>query len=260
MKLSISNIAWSGESDSEIYTFLKENNISGLEIAPTRIFTENPYEKLLEAKKFSEDLKSHFGLEIASMQSICFGINESIFGEIKDKKVILNYVKKAIDFAQIVGCNNLVFGSPKNRIIGENQEQIAVDFFKELGDYAKLKNTILAIEPNPEIYGTNFLNTTKEAIDFVKNVGSEGLKINFDFGTFIYNQENLKDIENDISMINHVHISEPYLNPILKREEHQSLINILSTNNYDGYVSIEMKKLDKIEDVKDTVLYLKNLY
>lgn len=259
MKLSISNIAWSAEDDFEMYDFLKKVNFSGLEIAPTRIFPENPYEKLNEATEFSIQLKKMYQLEISSMQSICFGKNEAIFGSAEERKSISDYVKKSIDFAQSIGCKNLVFGSPKNRIIGENQEEVAIDFFKELGNYAAIKDTILALEPNPEIYGTNFINTTNQAFDLVKQIESDGLKVNFDFGTFLYNEEKLNDIEENLQWINHIHISEPYLELIQEREIHQELINMLIKNNYNKYVSIEMKNLNSLEFVKNTILYLTKL-
>ena len=35
MKYSISNIAWEKEYDGEMYSFLKENDVDGIEIAPT---------------------------------------------------------------------------------------------------------------------------------------------------------------------------------------------------------------------------------
>lgn len=259
MKLSISNIAWSEESDLEMYGFLKDSGFSGLEIAPTRIFKNQPYENLQEAKDFSFFLKKEFKLEVSSMQSICFGKNEAIFGSEEERKSISDYVKKSIDFAQSIGCKNLVFGSPKNRIIGENQDEVAIDFFKELGNYATSKDTILALEPNPEIYGTNFINTTNQAFDFVKQIDSDGLKVNFDFGTFLYNEEKLNDIEKNIQWINHIHISEPYLELIQKREIHEKLINMLIKNEYINYVSIEMKNLNSLESVKNTILYLKQL-
>ena len=259
MKLSISNIAWSQAEDEEVYAFLKEVGFSGLEIAPTRIFIESPYEKLQQAKAFSDLLKSNYKLEISSMQSICFGRDEAIFGAEADRKSILDYVKKSIDFANMIGCKNLVFGSPKNRIIGENQMQIALDFFNELGVYAASKNTVLALEPNPEIYGTNFINTTNEAFNFVKEINSAGLKVNFDFGTFLYNQENLSDITKNLKWINHVHISEPYLELIQPREIHKDLIKMLLENEYENYISIEMKNQNDLASVKKTALYLKQI-
>ena len=46
MKLSISNIAWTPELDTEIYRIMARIGFGGLEIAPTRIFPENPYRRL----------------------------------------------------------------------------------------------------------------------------------------------------------------------------------------------------------------------
>lgn len=260
MKLSISNIAWSNDDDQNMYSFLKKHKIAGLEIAPTRIFSEKPYEKLEEALVFSNNLKSDYNLSISSLQSICFGITASIFGTEDERNEILNYTKKAIDFASIINCNNLVFGCPKNRIIGENQMDIALDFFGELAEYSKAKNTILALEANPDIYGTNFINTSKEAFDFVKEINHDGLKVNFDFGTFLHQNEKINEIEKHLDLINHVHISEPYLELIQEREIHSEFAKMLIHNNYDKYVSIEMKNQNSIEKVQSTVNYIKQTF
>ncbi len=137
---------------------------------------------------------------------------------------------------------------------------IAVGFFTELGEYAAQKGTILALEANPVIYGTNFINTTKESFEFVKEINSNGLKVNFDFGTFLYNQESIHDIEKNIDLINHVHISEPYLEEIQTRTIHNDFVRMLTENHYDRYVSIEMKNMDDIEKVESIVEYTKGLF
>ncbi len=49
MKLSISNIAWDSENDKKVYELMKKYSYEGLEIAPTKVFLENPYEKLEKA-------------------------------------------------------------------------------------------------------------------------------------------------------------------------------------------------------------------
>ncbi len=67
IKLSISNIAWAVELDAEMYQFLNETGLQGVEIAPTRIFPETPYDKLSEAKVWASDLKEKYGLEVPSM-------------------------------------------------------------------------------------------------------------------------------------------------------------------------------------------------
>lgn len=259
MKLSISNIAWSAEDDQEMYHFLSQENF-GLEIAPTRIFENNPYSDLKKASKFQKELEAKYAFSISSMQSICFGRNEAIFGSEEERKAIFDYMSKAIDFASAINCKNLVFGSPKNRIIGENQIEIAYDFFKGLGEYAESKNTIMAIEANPEIYGTNFINTTQDAFNFVKEIKCSGLMVNVDLGTILNNNESLDIVEKNLDLVNHIHVSEPYLERIIPKKIHEDLSEMLAQNKYDKYVSIEMKNLNSIELVKETANYVKSIF
>ena len=139
MKLSISNIGWSEKDNFVVFQLMKKYKYSGLEIAPTRIFPVSPYDHLEEAAMWSKDLYQRYGFSIPSMQSIWYGRHERIFGTKEERQVLLDYTKKAIDFAHAVGCKNLVFGCPKNRVLPEDAEKItAVPFFKELGDYAYL--------------------------------------------------------------------------------------------------------------------------
>lgn len=260
MKRSISNIAWPAAQDESMYLFLQQQGFEGLEIAPTRIFPDKPYDQLAEAKAFARHLKKTFGLAISSMQSICFGRDEAIFGTPSARQSIFDYIKQSIDFSEAIQCGNLVFGSPKNRIIGADQMDIAYEFFGKLGDYAASKNTVLAFEPNPEIYGTNFINTTQEAVDFVKTVNSPGLKVNFDLGTFLHNEEKIEIISDNLGIINHIHISEPYLEPIQHREIHKQISKILGQKQYDQFVSIEMKTPADNAVVKETVTYIKDTF
>ena len=147
-------------------------------------------------------------------------------------------------FAEEIGCHNLVFGSPSNRIIqNKRQYYIAINFFKNLGDYAYHHNTILSIEANPIIYNTNFINTTNEAIELVKQVGSYGFMVNLDLGTIIYNGEDLDSV--DFKYVNHIHISEPYLKCIEWKLIHKQLFNKIKSSNYQHYICIEMSKQDK---------------
>ena len=261
MKLSISNIAWSAENDNEMYQFLQNSGYNGLEIAPTRIFPELPYEKLNEAKAWADGFKEKFGLGIPSMQSIWYGHQEKIFGSREERKVLIDYTKKAIDFAEVIGCKNLVFGNPRNRDTEDiaGNYPIAIEFFREIGDYALEHGTIIAIEANPIIYNTHFINTTEQAVEMAYKSGSGGIRVNVDLGTIIYNREDINFLRQIPEYINHVHISEPGLNLIEHRVEHHQLLDVLKTLDYDKYVSIEMGNKGNIDDVKKTVDYIKSL-
>ncbi len=258
MKLSISNIAWSKKDDEEMYSYISKIGFDAIEIAPTRIIEENPYEHIDTAIDFAKKLEKQYNLKISSMQSIWYGRNEKIFETNEEREALLNYTKKAIDFAKAINCKNLVFGCPKNRVISDINKDYhtAIDFFTKIGDYAYKNDTFFAIEPNPTIYNTNFITKTEEAINLVKQINNLGIKVNLDLGTIIQNNESLDILEDNVKYINHVHISEPNLELIKKRELHKDLINLLNANNYNGYVSIEMKKQDNIEEIKNVISYI----
>lgn len=261
MNLSISNIGWAAEQDSWVYGLMKEYGFSGLEIAPTRIFSENPYDKLDLAKKWVEELKNLYGFSVPSMQSIWYGRQEKIFGSREEFDVLVEYTKKAIDFAVVIGCNNLVFGCPRNRNMSDGAETMTgVKFFKIIGDYAALKGTVIGMEANPPIYNTNYINDTFSAIELIKVVGSAGFRLNLDMGTMIQNQEDVAELEGKVGFINHVHISEPGLKPIKKREIHKELKDILLAENFQGFVSIEMGKTEEIAIIENALEYVRHVY
>ena len=259
-RLSISNISWPSEDDMTVYSLMQKLGFTGLEIAPTRIFPLKPYEHIQDAHTWARSLYENYGFSVPSIQSIWYGKTERLFGAEQERLELLSYTRKAIDFAEAIGCRNLVFGCPKNRIIPQdNNDDIAVEFFRLLGDYACEHDTIIGMEANPVIYGTNYINTTEEARDLVRRVGSDGFKLNLDIGTMIYNNESISVVENDIASINHVQISEPSLKAIQERDLHHEIKYIL-TDRYDGFVSIEMRKDCSLEAIQSCMSYVKEIF
>ena len=256
--LSISNIAWSSEHDIQMYAFMHTNGYLGLEIAPTRIFSNLPYDHIDQARHFSTRLYEEYGLSISSMQSIWYGRNENIFGTQNERDGLFEYTKRAIDFADAIDCKNLVFGCPKNRSYPQSiidPIDIAVDFFSKIAEYAAEHHTIIAFEANPPLYGTNFINTTQQAITLCHKVNLKGFKINVDVGTMIANDESISIIADNIDIVSHIHISEPQIAPIKHRSLHQKIFAL----PYTKYISIEMRKLEGLESIKQAALYIKGL-
>lgn len=262
MKLSISNIAWEPELDSQVYELMKQYGFGSLEIAPTRIFKENPYDNLDEAGQWQKRLVREHGVVISSMQSIWYGRQERMFGEPKERAALCDYTRKAIDFAASIKCRNLVFGCPKNRNVpeGMDTDSIAIPFFRHMGEYAIQKGTIIGMEANPPIYGTNYINSTRSALDLIQRVGSEGFKLNLDVGTMIQNGESVEMLEGKELQINHVHISEPGLKRIEARELHKELADCLKTGGYDGFVSVEMGRQDNISAIESVMEYVRGIF
>lgn len=261
MKLSISNIGWAKENDPAIYERMRELGYEGLEIAPTRIFPEHPYDRLEEAGAWAERLKAEDGFAVPSMQSIWYGRSEKLFGTDEERAALAEYTKKAIDFAETIGCRNLVFGCPRNRNMPEGADaDIAIEFFRKMGEYAAKHNTVIGMEANPPIYNTNYVNDTKAALDLIEKVGSKGFKLNLDVGTMIANKEDVSVLAGREHLINHVHISEPGLKPIEQRGLHNALSELLNDFGYNGFVSIEVGKQENVAGLDKMMRYTKEIF
>lgn len=273
MKLSVSNIAWNIDDDKEMYKYLREKGIFSIEIAPTRIFPNKPYEDLKRAKEWTQELKIIDNLFVSSVQSIWYGKEGNIFHS-KDRMKLIEYTYSAIDFAKEIGAYNLVFGNPRARCIpigiGEKESNdIAISFFREIGNYAKKQGVVIGLEANPVIYNTNFINNTKSAIEMVKKISSDGCRLNLDLGTIIYNfnLDNEKSdlvgaeriIEEALFFSSHIHISEPNLKPIQKRILYELLFKHIKLLEYKGYVSIEMARREDLNDIKTAISYVRTL-
>ena len=260
MRLCASNIGWSSENDDAVCGLMRDYGFEGLEIAPSRIFSHNPYENLHGASKFAAKLKADYGFCVASMQSIWYGMTQRIAGTSQERRELLEHTRKAVRFADALSCRNIVFGCPKNRnMTAPDDEAVIIQFLLDIADEAGKFGIIIALEPNPKIYGTNFINTTSQALGLVSRMNHPSLKINLDFGAIIANNETLNDIPGNISLINHVHISEPELLPIKPRREHEELSAMLKASGYDKYVSIEMRRTDT-EELSRVIKYVSEVF
>ena len=202
-----------------------------------------------------------YGFVIPSMQSIWFGRQEKIFGSAEERDFLIDYTKKAIDFASAIGCQNLVFGCPRNRVMPESADlDIAISFFKEVGAYAAKNGSVIGLEANPPIYNTNFINDTLSALELIKQVNSNGFLLNLDTGTMIQNGEGIEGLVGQIRYINHVHVSEPGLQIIREHRLHKKLNDLLRKERYNGFVSIEMGKTGDVASIKDAMKYVRGVF
>lgn len=260
-KLAVSNIAWHEYLDAQVYEMMKEYGFNGLEIAPTRIFPKAPYDRPKEAGDWAKELRKQYGFSIPSIQSIWSGRTEQLFGTEEERKVLADYTKKAVDFAAAIDCKNLVFGCPRNRSVMDGADSaIGIRFFKEIGDYAYSKGTVIGMEANPPIYHTNFINHTDAALDLIRQVDSKGFLLNLDVGTMLYNEEPVSILKGRVQYISHVHISEPGLKPIVVRKLHKDLKELLEAEDYRGFISMEMGRNEDLSLIGRGLLYVRGVF
>lgn len=244
MKLAVSNLAWDTGLDREMYARLQALGFSGLELAPTKFFARQPYsdENIQSMQTRAEELRHTFGLSVVSLQSIWYGRTESIWGPPEERRALLEYTARAARFAAAAGCGNLVFGCPRHRNRPQGADPaLAVEFFARAADAVQPYGVCLSLEPNPPIYGTNFLNTTAECAAFLRTVGHPALRMNLDVGTMIENAEDVDVVADNLALIHHVHISRPGLAPVQPLALHRRLADVLRSGGYTGWVSLEMK-------------------
>ena len=91
-------------------------------------------------------------------------------------------------------------------------------------------------------------------------VDRPAFQLNLDLGTMIQNEEHAVVLRGMVKYISHVHVSEPFLKPIEKRDLHKNVANILRKENYQGFVSIEMGKVEDLAVLRQAMVYVKEVF
>jgi sugar phosphate isomerase/epimerase len=253
VKLAVSNIAFAPQDRSDAYAMLHDAGITGLEIAPRLFFhsAEDPFQPDAISVNTALDEIADMGLTLVSMQSLLYGLQgAALFGDAYAHGLFMSGMLRAISLAERLCIPNLVFGSPGQRIVPSAMQPadalaLATEVFRELGDAAVRAGTVLSVEANPTVYGTNFLNSFAEADAFVAKVDHPGVTLILDIGAMHINND-FDALPQAVSTagkrISHVHISEPNLAPAPNDlSQAQLVLNCLHNLGYDGAVSIEMK-------------------
>jgi len=266
MELAVSNIAWESDKEPRIYELLQNKQVQALEIAPTRVWSCPDRATAPEVNSFLEIMSRH-QLRTIAFQALLFGKQELQIFERAQQHECLTYLCALIDLAAKVGARALVFGSPKNRVKGglDDSEAFerAVEFFRQLGDYAALKRVFICLEPNPKAYGCDFINTTAEGARLVRAVNSPGFKLHFDTGALHMNNEDIEgSIAEHIELAVHFHVSEPYLGDLTcPQVDHGKAARALRRSGYSGPVSIEMRATqDSMKSVSTAIDFVKDTY
>lgn len=254
MKLAISNIAWTPDERGDVYDAMAEVGVTGLEIAPGLFFSAaaDPFLPSPDVARAALAEIEDRGLTIVSMQSLLFGVSGAgLFDGAEARANLVHGMERAITLAGRFGIPNLVFGSPGQRCVPEglpmNQAMDqAAEVFRRLAVAAQSAGTKIAIEANPAAYGTNFLNTLNEAVDFVARVDHPAIVCILDLGAMHMNGDFATTparIHALLPRLNHVHVSEPNLAPAPHDAAALApVLEALRRAAYDKSVSIEMKR------------------
>ncbi|CAG2128540.1 hypothetical protein LMG31506_00495 [Cupriavidus yeoncheonensis] len=259
MRLAISNIAWDVSEDETVAQLLMHYGIDAIDIAPGKYFplhNNTTKEDVARVKTWWAEK----GIEITGMQALLFGTTGlNLFGSDEVREKMLAHLSAVCRLGAELGAPRIVFGSPKNRdrtgLGFQESLEVAVSFFRRLGDIAMSHGVFICLEPNPPCYGANFMTTSIEAAQMVRYVDHAAIKMQFDTGALTINGEAAAAVLKDCApLIGHIHASEPDLLPLgdgrsdharisaaIRRYLPESIVSIemVATNNEPHLVSIE---------------------
>jgi sugar phosphate isomerase/epimerase len=246
MRLAISNIAWDTAEDRAIATLLHRFGVDAIDVAPGKYFPE-------PAKATDEDIArvklwwSERGFEITGMQALLFGTTGlNVFGPPEVQDAMLQHLTAVCRIGAGLGAKRLVFGSPKNRdrtgLNDQEAMEMAVPFFRRLGDIAQNYGVVICLEPNPTSDGANFMTTSAETALVVKQIAHPAVWMQLDTGALTINGEDPATVLQDCAhLIGHVHASEPDLLPLGDGgTDHGKMVAALEQYLPGHVVSIEM--------------------
>jgi sugar phosphate isomerase/epimerase len=207
------------------------------------------------------------------MQALLFGRPDlELFGP--TRRQLSEYLYRVIELGAGLGAKALVFGSPKNRLLGSlplaDAMASAVEFFRGVGDVAAQHGVVIAIEANPPEYGGDFVTRTSEAVELCRAVANAGVGVNGDLGGMTMSgDEPAATLAAARDCLVHFHASEPNLVELgTASADHAAAAAALRAWGYTGWVAIEQRGVPKTETtrsanvaaVERAVRFVKSVY
>lgn len=249
MKLAVSSIAWPRELDEAVAEALR-GVAAGIEIAPTRYWSALDEVPAGEAAAVGRAWIER-GLPVVAAQALLYGRPDLlIFTDRAARRKTLEYLKRAVETSALCGARVAVFGSPRNRVVGQWNERewraVGREFFRELAQAARDCGLVIGLEANPPEYGADWMTRGEDVIEFVREVGEPGLRFHLDLACAGLVGEDAAELaRRGADLLAHVHVSERDLAPVRELTEPiRSLVSALRRTSYGDWVSIEMRPLE----------------
>ena len=246
MRLAISNIAWDVAEDEAIANLLGRFGIDAIDVAPGKYFPDPAIATDMDIACV-RNWWADRGIEITGMQALLFGtVGLNVFSSPAVQDAMLKHLAAVCRIGALLGAKRLVFGSPKNRdrtgLSDQEAMNVAIPFFRRLGNIAQSHGVLICLEPNPTCYGANFMTTSVETAQVVRLVAHTFIGMQLDTGALAINGEDPAAVLQDSAvLIGHIHLSEPDLLPLGDGRTDHAKVNAALEEYLPGYLaSIEM--------------------
>ncbi|MCX8081820.1 MAG: sugar phosphate isomerase/epimerase [bacterium] len=247
MKIGICNEMFKNWELENIFSFVKGTGYEGIEIAP---FTLADSVDMIPEQKRKEirELSHRYNIDIIGTHWLLVkpeGLSVSTGDRtLRDKTA--DYLCKLVHFTADIGGSLMVFGSPKQRSIGEGQtkqevkenvKEVLIEVLKE----CEKRKIFLCLEPLARTE-TNFINTAEEAIEIIEEISHPYLKLHLDVKAMSDEEKTIPDIiQSSKKYLKHFHANDKNLGgPGSGDIDFTPIINTLKQIGYDGWLSIEV--------------------
>lgn len=248
---------------------LQTLGVAEVEIAPLRAVTDPGAPDPAQAAAYRQFWQGH-GIQIRAMQALLFGCEgAALFEDAAQRQRLVARLTGVIELAARLGARRLVFGSPGQRKRGSRVEAelaaIATEVFGGLGHLAARDDICLCIEPNPPVYGCDWVTTASEGAAIVRAVGEPGFGLHLDTaGMWLAGDDGPQAVSAFMDVLRHVHLSAPQLGPVQRGGDvsHGAVLSALAAAGYDQTVSIEMRALageSNLPQVAEALGYVQSL-
>jgi len=247
VKFGICNEIFKGWEWARVAGYVSSLGYSGIELAPF-VFAGSVEQVSAGERKEIADIAGANGLEITGLHWLLAspkGLSlSSPDRSIRERST--EYLKALARFCGDVGGKVMVFGSPKARDIppssgfGETYERVKDCFFSIL-PVLKERGVILALEPLTQ-KETNFINSAKEAIRMIEEIGHPNFKLNLDVKAMSAENRPIPEVLGGSGRhLVHVHVNDPsLLGPGSGEVDYAPIREALQKIGYEGYLSVEV--------------------
>ena len=237
----------SGFDFARFCRFSKECGYEGVEIAPFTIASsayDIPAEKRNEIRKVVES----FGLQITGLHWLLaktagFHLTSP---DTEVRRKTAEYFQELIRLCADLGGKFLILGSPSQRTLSpeispEQGEDYASEIFRTVLPQLEKSGVKIAVEPL-SMKETNFWNTAKEVVDFVRRLDAlEHIALHLDCKAMCGEQKPIPEIIHEFKDdFIYLHVNDPNLQgPGFGHLKFGPIIAALEKIQYDGWVSLE---------------------
>lgn len=251
MRFSICNEIFADKDFEDVCQIISKIGYEGVEIAPFTFSKDIRFFFKKERKEIAK-IADSYDITICAMHWLLKS-PDGLSITTPDRKVFLqtiDYLNELLKFADQIGCNTLVFGSPLQRKIlpewnyAESKAR-AIKLLQEVSETAKDLNDELTIAFEPlSSEWTNFGNTVEESIEIISQVNCPNVKIHLDANQLTTEKVTPELLIDKVGLerLAHIHLNEPNkLGPGMRTDSTicDKILKHLKHTGYKKWVSVE---------------------